>query len=297
MINPSGGNYLRRRRLHYVMAPTDRLLLEALADSWRAIQRRPLTIKDEDSRIATVPNVSFSLQPHAASNCNSVEWDSPLPAIILNLIDPEKARGRKPVKDQDGEITGYKLSGQEVVAWLAHLAAHGVKPRPANETGRSPGAFTTSAGMEGMFHTRLYAEAAEDLGLDVGPQGSRGWSETSLRRGEYADEVAELQAALDQWKPIVMRKYDRGPFSAVCACGTVNDLPQKLFRASIGVMRNMGISVGGEEVKAPVIFCEDCQTHFTYRPTPERRKSSRTSATSAELGRWRDREQSSARAH
>jgi hypothetical protein len=276
MIKQNGENYYRKRRLHYAMAPSDHPVLDALADAWSAIQRRPLTIKDEDGKLAKVPDVNFSLQPHAASNCNTVEWDAPLPAIILNLIDPEKGRGRKAVKDQDGEVSGYKLSGAEVMAWIAHLAAHGVKPRPANESGRSPGGFTTSAGMEGLFHPRLYGEAAEELGLDVAPSGPKGWSETSLRRGEYADQVAELQAAIDQWKPIVVRKYDRGPFSATCGCGTVNDLPQKLFRASIGVMRNMGIAVGDEQIsKAPVILCEDCGQHFQFRPTPERRKSSR----------------------
>jgi hypothetical protein len=266
-------NYTRRRKIIYV-APTDRQLLDALNRTWEAIQARPLGIEG-----GAVPDVSISLQPRAASNCNSVEWDSRLPAIILNLIDPEKDRGRKAVKS-DGEIVGYKLSGAEVVAWLAHLAAHGVKPRPADEAGHTPGAFTTSAGAEGFFHPSLYAEAASALGLNVTQTQARGWSETRLRHGEYTEQIKDLQAALDQWKPVVQRKYDRGPFSVTCKCSPENNgKPVKLFRASVGVLRSSGIAIPDEQPTRPdvAITCADCGSPLTYREPPTRRKASRLS--------------------
>lgn len=276
MISPNSGNYARRRTV-YAMATTDGPVLAALDNAWAAFQKRPIPLPD-----ARVPNAVFVLSPTAASNVNSIEFDQEPIVITLNLTDSEKRTGRKPLK-MDGGVVGYKLGAAEILEWLITLAAAASKPRPATETGRSPGAYTTSAGMEGLFLPQSWAIAANALGVDTERSPTRGWASTGLRKAEHAAEIAALQSALDKWQPKIVRKYDRGPFSATCGCGTVNDLPQKLFRASSGVLARMGVEVPGFPPPniEPRVICLDCQEPFTFRPSPERRKSSRLKLASS----------------
>lgn len=256
------------------MAQSDGPVLRALERVWAAFQARDSQVK----------HATFTLQPRLASNCNSVEWDTPPLVLVLNLIDPKPGEGRIEQYTNDGQALGYRLSASEIAEWLAHLAAHSINPRPPGLTReRGPGYrssdFTTGAGSEGFYHPRAYAMAAEGLGLEVGETaGVRGYADTKLKSGQYRMEIQALDRALAQWEPRAVRKYDRGPFSAACACGKVNNLKPKLFRASIGVMSAMGISVPGHPAPSvePRVRCEDCGQHFAYREAPERRTSSRT---------------------
>ncbi|MEV0294231.1 hypothetical protein [Nocardia sp. NPDC050710] len=65
---------------------------------------------------------------------------------------------------------GFAFGAREVFGTLLHEAAHGIA--------RTRGVQETSRG--GAYHNGRYKQIAEELGLTVTRQASRGWSETAL---------------------------------------------------------------------------------------------------------------------
>lgn len=231
------------------VADIDVPVLEAIGRTWQAFRKH-------DKRIPR--NVVFTLQPRRPSSCNSVEWDRE-PVVVLNLIED-----------------GRNLTGREVVAWLAHQAAHSANPRPADAEGRS-GEWTTSDATEGLFHTTGFRAAAEKLGLSAEGDKGRGWYRTELAKPSfYSAEIADLDQALAGWNPPMQRQTTRGPLSIRCRCDELpTTLPPdrerpRVLRASIGVVQPEGPDNGTG------IVCAYCGSEFALREAPKRRTASRT---------------------
>jgi hypothetical protein len=230
------------------VADIDLPVLEEIGRVWQAFRKH-------DKRIPR--NVVFTLQPRRPSSCNTVEWDRE-PVIVLNL--------------KEGDRT---LTGQEVVAWLAHQASHSANPRPPDAEGPSA-EFTTSNATEGLYHTAGYRDAAEKLGLTAEHDRGRGWFKTTLTKPSlYSAEIRDLDRALKNWHPPVQRSATRGPLSVRCRCDELpTTLPAgrerpRVLRASIGVVQPEGPD------KGTGIVCSYCGAEFALREATKRRTGSR----------------------
>jgi hypothetical protein len=231
------------------VADIDLPVLEAIGHAWQAFRRH-------DKRIPR--NVVLTLQPRRPSSCNSVEWDRE-PVIVLNLKEGDR-----------------KLTGNEVVAWLAHQAAHSANPRPADAEGRSGEWTSGTTATEGLFHTTGFRDAAEKLGLTAEHDRGRGWYKTTLVKPSlYSAEIRKLDRVLKNWDPPVQRQTTRGPHSIECKCDVLpTTLPPgrerpRILRASIGVVQPEGPD------KGTGIVCQYCGQPFELREAPKRRTGSR----------------------
>lgn len=86
-----------------------------------------------------------------------------------------------------------KAGATAVLATLLHESAHGLaSARQIQDTSR-----------DGRYHNRRYRLLAEEVGLDVQKDGSRGWTGTSITPttiDAYATTLGRLEKALDLWR-------------------------------------------------------------------------------------------------
>jgi hypothetical protein len=245
----------------------DRELVAALDSAWTAFRRR-------DRRI---PRAAFTVHPRRPSNCNTLSYGSDPISLSVNPVTGWVNRRGRPLSatDVDENARPVILSGAELVAWAAHMAAHTADPRPDDaEPGERNDEWTTSAGAEGLWHgVGFRDEAAGKLGLLV-TEGKKGWSETELPEGLYADEVAKVDAALVGWEPEAARQKTRGPHSFACKCDKLpTTLPAGLPRPRL-IRVTAGVGWPEGKTAPSGIACEYCNSEFESREAPSRRTGS-----------------------
>jgi hypothetical protein len=145
------------------------------------------------------------------------------PVTLMKIPDDKKI----PEVLISGE--GFLRGGKDVMGTLLHEAAHGLAAaRGLKDTSRN-----------GRYHNRTFKSLAEELGLEVQPQGSHGLASTSMP-----------PATVEKWKTTIkaldkaIRKNFRfgegstgsKPGSrmllAVCACGTKIRLSRASYEAA-----------------------------------------------------------------
>jgi hypothetical protein len=112
---------------------------------------------------------------------------------------------------------GLRRGPIDVLGTLLHEAAHGLAhTRRIHDTSR-----------QGRYHNRRYAQLARELGLQVAEQAPFGWTATSVPEAtaaSYADQLAELTAALVLWRRTELAApaepgRARSTLACACACG------------------------------------------------------------------------------
>lgn len=120
----------------------------------------------------------------------------------------------------DGALTArYPRSNALRDGAAATLAA--LLREAAHELGESRAINTTSRG--GYYHTRKFAELAEELGLEVAEDGTRGWSQVwvpETTAAIYTEPVEQLAAALTAYPRPSADRPQRGgrKISLYCGC-------------------------------------------------------------------------------
>ena len=88
---------------------------------------------------------------------------------------------------------GLRRDPPAVLGTLLHEAVHALAAaRGINDTSR-----------QGRYHNKRFAKLAEELGLEVTEDTSRGWSSTTPTpntRERYADELRQLEAAMSVYR-------------------------------------------------------------------------------------------------
>jgi hypothetical protein len=111
---------------------------------------------------------------------------------------------------------GLSRGPVDVLGTLLHEAAHGLADiRQVKDTSR-----------QGRYHNRHYARLAAEVGLDVACDAKTGWSQTTVPdklAADYADELADLDAALKLWRyaeqQLPTQTGSRNLLACQCSCG------------------------------------------------------------------------------
>ena len=111
---------------------------------------------------------------------------------------------------------GLGRGARDVLGTLLHEAAHGLADaREVKDTSR-----------QGRYHNRRYARLAGEVGLDVAHDARTGWSQTTVPDQlalVYADELADLDAALNLWhyaeQQLPAPAGSRNLLACACPCG------------------------------------------------------------------------------
>ena len=126
-------------------------------------------------------------------------------------------RGKKPTTPEvliSGE--GFQRSGVEVLGTLLHEAAHGMAA--------TRGVKDTSRG--GRYHNQIFKQYAEELGLTVEQDGTRGWSYTEVppaTQKRWKETIKNLNKAIKTFRFAEgsgKKKSSNRQLLAVCKCGT-----------------------------------------------------------------------------
>jgi hypothetical protein len=169
--------------------PQDAPVVEALDKAWADIAKL-------DKRIPE--HVGWYLTGGRSTSCAQLSWDTDQVVLRINLQT-------RP----DANSDPVNRTGEDLVTWLAHVAAHAVV------------AEEPPAGGEGRYHNPVFRDAARELGLDV-EKGTTGWSSIELGpllERRLRPDIKALNKALAAWKPeIGPRRNQRGPWSLRCAC-------------------------------------------------------------------------------
>jgi hypothetical protein len=157
-------------------------MTEALERTWRAIRRRHPEVPDARVRITN----------GRASSCGSVLWESATIMISTRTV--------------------ASASPREILGILLHQAAHGLLA--ARETPDLTG--------EDRYHSAVYRDAAQSLGLEVSyhHRGS-GWSTTTVSdhlAQVYAEQVGQLAQAAANADPVTTAPFTRNGVAAKCSC-------------------------------------------------------------------------------
>jgi len=126
-------------------------------------------------------------------------------------------RGKKPTTPEvliSGE--GFQRSGVEVLGTLLHEAAHGMAA--------TRGVQDTSRG--GRYHNQIFRQLAEELGLKVEQDGTRGWSYTEVppaTQKRWKETIKNLNKAIKTFRfaekgPGKKKKSENRQLLAVCRC-------------------------------------------------------------------------------
>jgi hypothetical protein len=147
-------------------------LVAALADTWRAIRSHHPAVPDAVLTVASAGRGRDTALGHLVRGT----W----------------------ARDEAGEVGAGELAVSEealragetrLLAELAHQAAHGLAVvREVGDTSR-----------QGRYHNARFKALAEELGLHVEEDGSRGWASTSTPPAvadQYADVLEQLAVAL-----------------------------------------------------------------------------------------------------
>jgi hypothetical protein len=108
---------------------------------------------------------------------------------------------------------GLRRGAPGTFATLLHEAAHGI--------GAARGIQDTSR--DGRYHNRRFKALAEEVGLHVEQDGSRGWTATTLPPATfdaYAQAIGKLDKAIQAWRQgeTSTRPPSRNLALAFCAC-------------------------------------------------------------------------------
>jgi len=211
------------------MSDLDDAVTSALDAAWAKIQALE----------PGVPNAIWYFTSGRSSSCATGPWNSSGASDLLLRLNLK--RGHRP--------EGRNLTGKELLAQLAHWAAHA-------------GTRKISPGAEGRYHSREFGEVAERLGLQIKQASGLGWpprmeggSEvlTTQAVTEFKNEIRALDKALAEWEALpeeaATAKRVRGPVAIACQCD-----PPRLLRATTGIALGAGIR------------CEQCDQLFRIRP-------------------------------
>lgn len=145
------------------------------------------------------------------------------------------AHGRWSLKtDEESRIPEVLISGEglqrdatEAFTTLVHEAAHGMAAvRKLKDTSRN-----------GRYHNKVFKALAEELGLEVGKQGSRGWAATTITSAaaaRWAGTIEALGRALQAFRFAESSRKKKGSRNllAVCGCGTKIRLTRSAYEAA-----------------------------------------------------------------
>jgi len=146
-----------------------------------------------------------------------------LPEVVVALAGSRRKWGHY-AHDRwvrgDGKVAELFVAGEGLrqgtrftLTVLLHESAHGLAAvRGVQDTSRNGG-----------YHNRRYKALAEEVGLEAGKAGSRGWSDTKLPDAtfdSYASTVVKLEKALSIWRQgeQAARPPSRNLAVAVCGC-------------------------------------------------------------------------------
>lgn len=210
------------------------LLVDALQDAWRAIQRHH---RDLPSVVIVIGPGDNNRPQHGLTQWGYFMAD--------RWMVGNRAR-TKTVPSPEVQISGesFKRPAVETFGTLLHEAAHALAfARRAKDTSR-----------EGRYHNERYKLLAEELLLTVGKRTeTRGWSHTSMSKAaseRYAAEIEALAAAQQKARDPHRRHLKAGQgrtFRDTLVCGCL--LPRKIAVAP-------GIAVLGP------IICGICRQPF-----------------------------------
>ncbi|MGH3449561.1 MAG: hypothetical protein ACRDQW_02320 [Haloechinothrix sp.] len=193
-------------------------LVEALENTWRAIQKRH----------PDVPDVMLTLGAGSIGDRGTLR----LGHFAAARWQIGKAE-RLPELFVGGE--GLNRPAPAILGTLLHEAAHGVAHvRGIQDTSR-----------QGRFHNRRFKALAEELGITVEQTGNIGWSETNVpdhTAGAYQTEIDQLTAALKAYRhrePGAAgghgtgrgRTSNNNGVSAACNCGRRIRTPRSTYEA------------------------------------------------------------------
>jgi hypothetical protein len=159
--------------------------------------------------------------------------DVPAAVVTIGTGTPERGKGsRRPPATVNGarqlaaehiaaEVTETGTvrtrTAEQALAELLHDAAHALaEARDIADTSR-----------QGRYHNTKYRDLAGELGLSVEQDRATGWSRTTATPdtlARYADQLAELRAALADYQPAPAPAADQparrptGLIPAVCGC-------------------------------------------------------------------------------
>ena len=149
---------------------------------------------------------------------------------------------------------GLSRGSDEVLATLGHEAAHGLAAvRGISDTSR-----------QGRYHNKRFKALAEELGLAVDEDGTRGWSATTLAEGteqHYAATLGQLAEALSGYQPV------RQPRTTAKTGSTVRPKRWQLAAAECACPRKIRVA-RGTLAEAP-ITCGACNQQFVLVDDPE----------------------------
>jgi hypothetical protein len=120
--------------------------------------------------------------------------------------DPVLVVGVTPAED-------VNAAADQLLAWLLHMAAHGIA--------EADGKITTSR--EGRYHDQAFARAAAQLGLPPFVSPTAGWPIDRKVLAEYRPVLTELRRVLRKWEPpatpvSAARHSSRNGVAVFCQC-------------------------------------------------------------------------------
>jgi len=155
------------------------------------------------------------------------------------------SRSKKDSKTPEVLISGegFQRGGVEVMGTLLHEAAHGIAAtRKLQDTSR-----------DGRYHNKVFKQLAEELGLAVEKQGTRGLAATSVpaeTAKRWQKTIKELDKAIKTFRfaegPRGGSKGENRQLLAICQC-----------RRKIRLSR--------ETYDAGPIICRVCERHFEIK--------------------------------
>lgn len=207
---------------------TTEQLVTALTATWRAIQQHHPEVPDVMLTLGsgTLGKRGATFGHFAAGRWRTTDSDGAGDGLHELFVSGE----------------GLRRSPAAVLGTLLHEAAHALAAgREISDTSR-----------QGRYHNKRFQALAEELGLEVTEDASRGWSSTTLApsTGErYADALRELEAAMSVYRVGEQaggagKPASRNLLVAECAC------PRK-------------IRVARATLELAPITCGECDEEFT----------------------------------
>jgi hypothetical protein len=208
-------------------------ITDALNDAWLAIRQQHPEVPQVTIAIAHRPWSRDGIHPPSCV----IHWET------------------EPVILADNDIIAQTPA--QIMAWLLHLAAHGMAYKP----GQKP------PGRMGRYHSAAYRNAAERIGLDVKQDANLGYAETSMPRElaeSYADQVKGIRAAKRKWEPIESSRQP-GQNGVVLFCSCVDDRTGNRRRIRVWPWeRSWRLADGSVIESGQPPQCQDCGT--VYQP-------------------------------
>jgi hypothetical protein len=215
-------------------------LVTALAETWRAIQKRHPDVPDV---VLTLGSGTLGARRGEVTlgHFAAGRWHTTTAEQDQETAE-EEPRNRPGIAELFVGGEGLQRGARGVLATLLHEGAHGVAAtRGIKDTSR-----------QGRYHNRRFAALGAELGITVELDGPRGWSGTTLpdaTADEYAAELAVLDTAIVAYRRSEIRgpgKTSRNNPPATCECDPVRR-----------------IRVARSVLDAGPIVCGICEAPFT----------------------------------